>query len=155
MKNKIFGCRNELDERQLLQRGDVFQHGILLFFALLMVNAFLKEEGIVWAEGMWENLLIIWAVIALCLGEYAIKEIYPIGGGMTVIYVLEGACGAFLFIMGVVEVSMGWEPLALEGGTLSRTGAQIIQGFLMVLLLLVFCGKKVYNHRKGAQEDEA
>ncbi len=155
MKNKLFGCRNELDERQLLQRGDVFQHGILLFFALLLGNAFLKEEGIVWAEGMWENLLIIWAVIALCLGEYAIKEIYPIGGGMTVIYVVEGACGAFLFVMGVVEVSMGWEPLALEGGALSRTGAQIIQGFLMVLLLLVFCGKKVYNHRKGAQEDEA
>lgn len=155
MKSKLFGCRNELDERQLLQRGDVFQHGIILFFALLMVNAFLKEEGIVWAEGMWENLLIIWAVIVLCLGEYAIKEIYPIGGGMTVTYVLEGACGAFLFIMGVMEVSMGWEPLALEGGALSRTGAQIIQGFLMVLLLLVFCGKKVYNHRKGAQEDEA
>ncbi len=154
MKNKLFRCRNDLDERQLLQRGDVFQHGIILFFVLLLANAFLKEGGIVWAEGMWENLLIIWSVITLCMCEYAVKEIYPMGGGMTVIYVLEGACGAFLFIMGVVEVSMGWEPLALEGGALSRTGAQIVQGFLMVLPLLVFCGKKVYNHRKETQDNE-
>lgn len=153
MKNKLFGCRNELDERQLLQRGDVFQHGILLFFALVMANAFLKEEGVIWADGMWENLLIIWAVIALCLGEYAVKEIYPIGGGMTVIYVIEGLCGAFLLVMGIAEGIMG--DALVMGHTLTRTGAQVIQGALMVLLLLVFCGKKVYNHRKGAKEDEA
>lgn len=40
MKNKLFRCRNDLDERQLLQRGDVFQHGIILFFVLLLANAF-------------------------------------------------------------------------------------------------------------------
>ncbi|NBK78947.1 hypothetical protein D5272_10215 [bacterium D16-76] len=153
MRRKFFGCRNDLDERQLLQRGDVFQHGIILFFVLLLVNAFLKEGGITWAEGMWENLLIIWAVIALCLGEYAIKEIYPIGGGMTVIYVMEGLCGAFLLVVGIVEAAMG-EPFFTGPHTLGRTGCQIIEGALMVLLLLVFCGKKVYNHRKESQDDE-
>lgn len=145
-------CRNELDERQLLQRGNVFQHGILLFFALVMANAFLKEEGITWAVGMWENLLIIWAVIALCLGEYAVKEIYPIGGGMTTIYVVEGLCGAFLLAMGIAEGVMG-DALIAEHA-LTRTGAQIIQGALMMLLLLVFLGKKVYNHRKGDLDEE-
>ena len=34
MRKKFFGCYNDLDERQLLQRGDVFQHGIILFFVL-------------------------------------------------------------------------------------------------------------------------
>ena len=148
-------CKNDLDERQLLQRGDVFQHGIIVFFFLLLVNAFLKEEGIVWAEGMWENLLIIWVVIALCLGEYAVKEIYPTGGGMSVIYIIEGLCGAFLFVMGIIEAATGEEPIFVEPHVLSRTGAQIIQGFLMIALLLVFCGKKVYNRRKEALEDEA
>ena len=70
-------CNSQLDERQLLQRGNVFQHGLILFFALLLTNAFLKEEEIVWAAGMWENILIVWAVIALCLGEFAVREIYP------------------------------------------------------------------------------
>lgn len=147
--------KNDLDERQLLQRGNVFQHGIGLFFVLVLINAFFKEEGIVWAEGMWENLLIIWAVITLCLGEFAIKEIYPMGGGMNVIYILEGVFGAFLFIMGIMEAANGLEPLFVEEHVLSRTGAQIIQGFLMIVLLLVFCGKKVYNRRKEALEDEA
>ena len=44
-------CRNNLDERQLLQRGNVFQHTLILLVVLLIANAFLKEEGIVWAEG--------------------------------------------------------------------------------------------------------
>lgn len=146
-------CKNDLDERQLLQRGNVFQHGILLFFALVLANGFLKEEGIIWAEGMWENLLIVWAVITLCLGEFAVKEIFSIGGGMGVIYIMEGICGAFLLAMGIAEGVMG--DAVVIGHTLTRTGAQIIQGALMVLLLLVFCGKKVYNHRKGELDDEA
>lgn len=148
-------CRNDLDERQLLQRGNVFQHGIILFFVLLMVDAFLKECDIVWAEGMWENLIIIWIVVALCLGEYAVLDIYPAGGGMNVIYCVEGICGAFLLVMGIMEVATGQEALLIGPHTLSRTGGQIIEGTLMVILLLVFLGKKVYNRRKGAQEDEA
>lgn len=148
-------CKNDLDERQLLQRGDVFQHGLVLFFILVMANAFLKQEGIIWAEGMWENLLIIWAVIALCLGEFAVKEIYAMGGGMNVLYILEGVCGAFLFLVGVAEAATGAEPIFAEPHVLSRTGAQVIQGFLMMGLLLVFCGKKVYNHRKEALDEEA
>ena len=56
-------CRNNLDERQLLQRGNVFQHTLILLVVLLIANAFLKEEGIVWAEGMWENILIVWACL--------------------------------------------------------------------------------------------
>lgn len=145
-------CRSDLDERQLLQRGNVFQHGLILFFALVMVNALLKEEGITWAEGMWENMLILWAVIGLCLGEFAVKEIYPIGGGMNVIYILEGLCGAFLLAMGIAEGVMG--DALVTGHALTRTGAQIIQGAVMVALLLVFCGKKLYN-RKRRDEDEA
>lgn len=151
----MFKCKNDLDERQLLQRGNVFQHGLLLFFALVFINAFLKEEGIVWAEGMSENLLIMWAVIALCLGEYALRDIYPMGGGMNVLYILEGLCGVFLLVMGVLDVTVWGEPFLCASHTLSRSGAQIIEGFLMVALLLVFCGKKVYNRRKEAMEDEA
>ena len=154
MKNKLFRCRNELDERQLLQRGDVFQHGIILFFVLLLANAFLKEEGVVWAEGMWENLLIIWSVITLCMCEYAVKEIYPRGGGMAVIYGTDGLAGAFLLVIGIVEAAMGRDPFFVGPHTLSRIGCQIIEGALMVLPLLVFCGKKVYNYRKETQDNE-
>ncbi len=154
MKNKLFRCRNDLDERQLLQRGDVFQHGIILFFVLLLANAFLKEGGIVWAEGMWENLLIIWSVITLCMCEYAVKEIYPMGGGMAVIYGMDGLAGAFLLVIGIVEAAMSRDPFFAGPHTLSRIGGQIIEGALMVLPLLVFCGKKVYNHRKETQDNE-
>lgn len=150
----MFKCKNELDERQQKQRGDVFQHGIVLFFVLLFANAMLKECDITWAEGMQEDLLIIWIVIAQCLGEFAILEIYPIGGGMNVIYIADGLCGTVLFTLCLKEILTGEEMFAV-GHTLTRTGSQMIQGALMLLLLLVFLGKKVYNRRKEAQEDEA
>ena len=146
-------CKKELDERQLLQRGNVFQHGILLFFVLVLANAFLKEEGVVWAEGMHENLLIAWAVIALCLGEFAIRDIYPMGGGMSVLYIVEGAAGLLLCGLCTFHGVTGREPL-LAGHTLTRNGAQLIQGAIMVALLLVFVGKKLYNYKRG-DEDEA
>lgn len=146
-------CKNQLDERQLLQRGNVFQHGMILFFILLAANAFLKEEGIIWAEGMWENILIIWAVLALCLGEFAILEIYPIGGGMSVIYIVEGVAGIFLFSMSLFDVLTGREAFTVSH-TLTHSGAHMIQSAMMVLLLLVFVGKKVYNHVRR-DEDEA
>ncbi len=150
----MFKCRNELDERQLLQRGNVFQHAMILFVVLLSINALLKECDITWAEGMYEDMLIMWVAITLCLGEFAILEIYPIGGGMNVIYIVEGVAGAFLFGMCLFEVLTGREAF-LTGHTLTRTGAEMVQGGCMLLLLLVFCGKKVYNHRKGGGEDEA
>mgnify|MGYP001025018780 FL=1 len=146
-------CNSQLDERQLLQRGNVFQHGLILFFALLLTNAFLKEEEIVWAAGMWENILIVWAVIALCLGEFAVREIYPMGGGMNVIYIVEGIAGVFLAAVSLFELLAGREPFAVDR-TLTESGARLLQGAMMVLLLLVFVGKKV-SDRGRRDEDEA
>ena len=60
MKRKCWmGCEQDMDERQQLLRGNMFQHMVALLFVLLMVNGLAKSAGISWAEGMWENILII------------------------------------------------------------------------------------------------
>ena len=146
-------CNSQLDERQLLQRGNVFQHGLILFFVLLLTNAFLKEEEIVWAAGMGDNNLNGWSVIALCMGDFAVREIYPMGGGMNVIYIVEGIAGVFLAAVSLFELLAGREPFAVDH-TLTESGARLLQGAMMVLLLLVFVGKKV-SDRGRRDEDEA
>ncbi len=149
-----------LDERQLLQRGNVFQHSMILLFILLMLDAFLKEDGLflekglVWAEGMWENILIVWAALALCFSEFIILEIAPLGKSMGVFYTVMGCVGAFIAIACACRIASGHVPFAV-GHTLTSMGSEVIQGCFMVFIFLVFLGKKLYNFwaaKRGGEE---
>lgn len=145
-------CKN-LDERQLLERGNVFQHVCVLLFVLLMANGFLKSEGITWAEGMYENLLILWAGMALAFSEFIIREITPMGSGMKVFYVLLGICGAFLAGMSLVH-HFAQGDAWVEHAVLTDVGSCLIEGCFMLLILLVFLCKSIYNCRRAKQGDE-
>lgn len=145
-------CKN-LDERQLLQRGNVFQHTMILLFILLLADGFLREEGVILAEGMWQNLLILWISFTLCFCEFIIREITPMGNAMGVFYTMIGAVGAFLLGHSLFHVFTGNEAFAV-GSTLTHCGASIFEGGMMVLIFLVFLGKKWYNHVKAAKGDE-
>lgn len=138
-----------LDERQLLQRGNVFQHTMLLLFILLMADGFLREEGVVLAEGMWQNILILWVSFTLCFCEFIIREINPMGKTMSVFYTFLGIAGAFLAGLSLFYVLTSRKPFAV-GATLTHCGAAIFEGGMMVLIFLVFLGKKCYNHWRDA-----
>ncbi len=148
-----------LDERQLLQRGNVFQHSMILLFILLMLDAFLKEDGLflekglVWAEGMWENILIVWAALALCFSEFIILEIAPLGKSMGIFYTVMGCVGAFIAIVCACRIAAGHVPFVV-GHTLTSMGSEVIQGCFMVLIFLVFLGKKLYNFWAAKRGDE-
>ncbi len=150
----MMGNCKKLDERQLLQRGNVFQHCMLLLFILLMLDAFFKEEGFIWAEGMWENILILWIALTLCFCEFIVLEITPMGKAMGVFYVFLGIGGAFIAILCASRIAMG-KALFIDGYTLTQEGSEILEGCLMVFIFLIFLGKKVYNRWKEKQEDEA
>ena len=74
-KGCIFKSCSELDERQLLLRGNVFQHVVVLLFGLIFLNAMLKDCGVTWAEGKGENWIIFWAG-AVCWGAYPAEDRY-------------------------------------------------------------------------------
>lgn len=145
-------CKN-LDERQLLERGDVFQHVCVLLFVLLMANGLLKTEGVTWAEGMYENLLILWAGMTLAFIEFIIREITPMGSGMKVFYVMLGLCGAFLAGMSLLYHFARGEAW-VEHSALTVMGGTLVEGCFMVLILLTFLCKSFYNYRQARKGDE-
>lgn len=148
----IRNCKN-LDERQLLQRGNVFQHTMILLFILLLADGFLREEGIVFAEGMCPNLLILWVSFTLCFCEFIVREISPLGSAMSVFYTFLGIAGAFMAGRSLFCVLTGDELFAV-GVTLTHCGAFILEGGMMLLIFLVFLGKKCYNHWRDARGGE-
>ena len=129
-------CRNNLDERQLLQRGNVFQHTLILLVVLLIANAFLKEEGIVWAEGMWENILIVWAAISLCFCEFIFLEIYPMGKGQTAFYAVLGIAGMAILGMSFFHLAAGTESLT-DGYMLTSQGGMVLEAVFLIVIFLM------------------
>jgi len=61
--------KTEFDERQVLIRGQVFWHGLLVAVGLLLVNAMLQASSITWASGFAQNIFIILATAAVVATE--------------------------------------------------------------------------------------
>ena len=146
-------CRNNLDERQLLQRGNVFQHTLILLVVLLIANAFLKEEGIVWAEGMWENILIVWGAISLCCCEFIFLEIYPMGKGQTAFYAVLGIAGMAILGMSFFHLAAGTESLT-DGYMLTSQGGMVLEAVFLIVIFLVSVFQKLYHRKRREDEDE-
>lgn len=136
-----------------MQRGNVFQHVFILLMVELGIEAFFREESFVWAEGMWQPMLLVWTALTLCFCEFIIREITPMGNVMGAFYTVMGIAGIFIMAVCGSRILMGEEAF-VSGYTLTRCGSEMIESGLMILIFLVFLGKKAYNHWRGEREDE-
>lgn len=147
----FFAGRCALDERQLLQRGNVFQHVVIVLMALLIGNGFLKDCGITWAEGMWENILIFWAGAGVGMVEFILRDITPAGSRQNLLYIFEGVCGTVLLVLGGTHVLVQGQPLVRDG-ILTALAAELLSAAAMVAIFLVFFVKRIHD-RRGTDED--
>lgn len=150
MKKCLMG-NDGLDERQLLLRGNVYKHSLIVFMALLLIDGFLKEEGVVWAQGMWGNILIFWAGTGLAMFEFILRDILPRSPRQNSLYIGLGLCGLVLAVLGSIHVFVEHEPLT-EGGALNSLGAGLIQAAVMLAVCLLFVGKQICERRRKDEE---
>lgn len=149
MKKCLMG-NDGLDERQLLLRGNVYKHSMIVFMALLLIDGFLKDEGIVWAQGMWGNILILWAGMGVALVEFILRDILPRSPRQNSLYIILGLCGLVLAVLGCTHIS-DHEPL-VEGGALTTLGAGLIQAAVMLTVCLLFIGRQIYERRRKDED---
>ncbi len=142
---KCFMGDDGLDERQLLLRGNVYKHSLILMMALLLIDGFLRDEGMVWAQGMWGNILIFWAGMGLALVEFILRDILPRSRRQNSLYIFLGLCGL------VLAVLIGTS-IFIENGALNTRGAGLIQAAVMLGVCLLFIGKRVYDGRRRDEE---
>ncbi len=143
MKKCLLG-NDGLDERQLLLRGNVYKHSLIVLMALLLTDGFLKGEGIVWAEGMWGNILILWAGMGVGMVEFILRDILPRSPRQNSLYITLGICGLILLVMGSIHIFAEHEPLT-EGGALNTLGAGLIQAVVMISVCLLFIGRRLWD----------
>lgn len=152
-KGCIFKSCSELDERQLLLRGNVFQHVVVLLFGLIFLNAMLKDCGVTWAEGKGENLIIFWAGAALGLCEFVLRGLNPAGRRQGVLFGFFGLSGAVLAGLSLSHVLAEGQPL-LSGQMLTGTAVALIQGAAMLAIFFTYLGKTLYDRRAAAGDED-
>lgn len=143
----------DMDERQLFMRGNVFQHMCVLYMVLLLLNGYLKDCGVAWAPGMHENLIIFWLGVALGLCEFILRDITPRGSRNDVLYILDGVCGGIMSITVLLDIVTRGRPIA-SGGMLTSDGGHLACGALMLVIFFTYLGKRLYERRHAAEEEE-
>ena len=147
MKNK-----DNLDERQLQIRGNVFKHGIILFVIFLLADMLLKDFGIMLAAGRQTNLLIINVVVMVVILEFIYHEIFPIGQKYYfALYILFGVLGFILFAMCMFHFING--ELFLINNTLSDNGAHLVSSITYIIIFIGFAVRQIYNKSNKAEEE--
>ena len=123
MKNKHF------DERQLLIRGEIFFHGLIAAFALLLINAFLVGSGIVWANGFQQNIIIIILTGMVVIVEAILRDAFFGMGQMR--WPIIGTFGVVAIVLLVWGIGS-----ALRGNALVGDGSLTDSGFLLVAAIM-------------------
>ena len=148
-------CRRkncELDERQLMMRGNVFQHPMILYMVLILLNGWLHEEGVHWAGGLHEGMIIFWLGACLALCEYILRGITPAGSSNDIIYIMDGICGGALLILNMFHLADG-SPL-VSGASLTSEGGHLVVALLMLSVFCTYLVKRLAGRKETAEDED-
>jgi len=138
--------QGEFDERQLQIRKNIFKHGFLVAIVALLLNAFLNNLGIIWADIFQQNILILVLLITVVSIEAHIHDVYfgskipraPILGAI-------GGCGVFLAILSTIHFADGATFSA--NGQLTDEGTMIIFATMFMLNISIGIIQSIRNKR--------
>ncbi|MDR1992576.1 MAG: hypothetical protein LBQ98_03625 [Nitrososphaerota archaeon] len=129
--------KKEFDERQIEIRKNIFKHGFLITLIALLLNAFLNDQGIVWASVFYQNILIFVLSITIVSIEFHMHDVY-FGRGISRAPILGimGFCVIVLAVLSGIHFANGAAFVA--NGELTSDGAGVI--FCVLFLVSVTCG---------------
>ncbi len=141
-----------LDERQLIIRGNIFKHGLFMLVGLLLLNSFLYNMGVDWATGKWAELTIILFTIICCSIEFIYYDIYPLTKSTHKFGIL--LLGLFgLISIGLCIYEMQVEKIAfIVNGKVTDDGLGIIFGFMFLSIPAAKLIKSFYVNNKNEED---
>lgn len=132
----------DLDERQLLQRGNTLKHGLITMSFLVLLDAFLKDNGIFIVEGVWSSILIVVLVSVLCIHENILRDVLNIEEKFSNLWVLLfGIGGVILLIWSIIDIASGFVSVMIDG-QLTREGVSLVMAICWSSLLFTYFYKK-------------
>ncbi len=128
----------QLDELELLKRGNVFKHGLFALGGLLLANTLLYSLGIEWASGKWAELTILLFVVALCSIELICYGIYPLTEKRQkgLIY-FSGLLGTMAIIAGIYDL-VSEKAGGVVNGKITDSALSIVYGILFTAIFIAY-----------------
>jgi len=135
------------DERQLWVRGDIFKHTVIVMGGLLLLNSFLMDYGVSWADGMYPSMIILLISIMTLSVEMICRNVYPsVNNNQKIPIYLIGILSTVSLAWTVIE-SNSLEIKLVVSGQLSEYGSRLIMNSCMFIIFAVFIVKTVYEKR--------
>lgn len=148
-------CRKDsYDERQLLARGQAYKTA---FFTLLFYTLAVSLLDDIFGISIFMSFCGIWIGIALsimvfavtCILKDAYMSLYENARGIIMVFSIVGILNIAVGIRTILER----RPL-LENGAVSVEWTNLVVGILFLVILIVFCGKVIYNKKQFEEEAE-
>ncbi len=142
----------DLDELQLLKRGNIFKHGLFSLGGLLLINVLLYSFGIEWAQGKWAELTIILFTVALCSIEFICCDIYPLGEKRQKILIcLLGLLGLTEIVICVYELINEHLDIITDG-KITDSALAVAHGLMFFSIYIAYNLRSNYNKRHENEE---
>jgi hypothetical protein len=140
------------DERQLFIRGNIFKHVTIIMAALLILNAFLMDNGIIWADAMQSNFIILLISVAFGSIEMIFKEAYiQRNGAQKISVILIGILSGALIILSVIDFLVVGGKF-ITRNQLTHEGARFIMSVLLFSIFVGFIVKSFIVKRAKKEE---
>lgn len=141
-----------LDELQLLKRGNIFKHGLFSLSGLLFVNTLLYSWGIEWTSGKWAELTIILFVVMLCSIEFIYYDIYPLTERKQKKLIYFSGLFGLLAIIACMYDFIFENVGIIVNGKITESALGMIYGVLFISIFLAYILKIKYNAKHKNEE---
>lgn len=141
--------KSELDERQLLMRGKVYQHVVILYVMIIILDSFLTSFDIKWVDGIQQKMTIM-VMFPIMIGtvEMIFKDIMVVElSGIKFAIISFGFIAGVLSILNFNHVFIEKE-LIFENGFLSSRGGDLLYNIFLWVIVVAYC-LKYYSEKKN------
>lgn len=140
------------DERQMLARGKAYKYAFFsLIFYIFIISILCEFSGIILFmsfTGLWLGVCFSMMIFAItCILNDAYMSLYENVKGIIIMFSCIGLMNILIALRGIHEGNS-----MVENGTISTNCMNFIIGIMFLVLLIVFCGKVLYN-KKQLEED--
>lgn len=141
-----------LDELQLLKRGNIFKHGLFTLIGFLLINAMVHSCGITWAKEKREELTIILFVVTIIIIECICYDIYPLTENKQKYFInFAGFFGLMMIILCMYDFL--YENIdVFVNGMISESALGIVYGMMFLSTCFVYKLKLKYNDNHEHEE---
>ncbi|MBU9727453.1 hypothetical protein [Diplocloster modestus] len=138
---------NDFDERQLKIRGAVYLHTLIVMALLILANAFLRMNGVIWADELYQALLLIMLPVTVGSIELICKDAYiGVRRSYRAMIMVLGLCGMVGFFPPLVSILSGRDRF-LANGSFTALGLRMMVSFCCLSISTVFTARYFYERQ--------